>query len=71
MIVSVARDAAVQKGAEDVAGVGAAGASDFFGGAGGDDAAAVFAAFWTKIDDVVGGFDYVEIVFDDQDGVAQ
>ena len=54
-----------------MAGVGTAGACDFFGSAGGDDAAAVFAAFWSKIDDVVGGLDYVEIVFDDQHRVAQ
>jgi hypothetical protein len=37
-----------------VAGVGASGAGDFFGSAGGDDAAAVFTAFWSEIDDVVG-----------------
>ena len=69
--VAVACDSPVEQRAEDVAGVGAAGAGDFFGCAGGDDAATVFAAFWSKIDDVVGGFDYVEVVFDHQYGVAQ
>jgi len=56
MMVSVAVpcDPTVQQWAEDVAGVGAARACDFFRGAGGDDPAAVFAAFWAKIDDVVG-----------------
>ena len=54
MAVAVSRNSTVEQRAEDVSCVGAAGAGDFFGGAGGDDAAAVFAAFWSKIDDVVG-----------------
>ena len=54
MTVAVAREAAVQQRAEDVARVGAAGACDFFRGAGGYDAPAVFATFRTKINDVVG-----------------
>ena len=56
MMVSVAVpcDPTVQQWAEDLAGVGAAGTCDFLGRAGGDDPAAVFAAFWAKIDDVVG-----------------
>ena len=70
IIFAVARDSTIQQGAEDLAGVGAARACDFFRGAGGDDAAAVFATFRTKIDDVVGGFDYVEIVLDDQYGIS-
>ena len=60
----------VKQRAKDVAGVGAARACDFFGSAGGDDATAVFAAFRTKIDDVVCRFDYIEIVLDDQHGVS-
>jgi hypothetical protein len=52
--VAVACKSTVEQRAEDVSGVGAARAGDFFGCAGGDDAAAVFAAFWSKIDDVVG-----------------
>ena len=51
--VAVSREPAVQQRTEDVAGVGAAGTGDFFGSARGDDAAAVFAAFWSKIDDIV------------------
>ena len=61
----------VEQWAEDVAGVGAAHAGDFFGGAGRDDAAAVFAAFRAKVDDVVGAFDDVEVVLDDQHRVSQ
>ena len=32
--------------------------------------AAGCSAFWTKVDDPVGGFDDVEIMFDDQERVA-
>ena len=39
-------------------------------GAGGDDLAALVAAVGAEVDDPVGGFDDVEIVFDDDDGVA-
>ena len=52
--VAVADESPIKKWAQDLAGVGAAGACDFFRGAGGDDATAVFAAFWAKVDDVVG-----------------
>ena len=69
--VAVAGYPAVEQRAENVAGVGAARSGDFFGGAGCDDAAAVFAAFRAKIDDVVGGFDDVEIVFDDEHCVSE
>ena len=51
--------------------MGASGAGDFFGSAGGDDAAAVFAALRAKIDDVVGGFYDVDIVFDYEYRIAQ
>ena len=54
MMVAVSREAPIEQRTEDVAGVGAAGAGDFFGRAGGDDAAAMLAAFWSKVDDVVG-----------------
>ncbi len=43
---------------------------DLFGGSGGDDLAAGVAAFGAEVDDVVGGFDDVEVVFDDQDAVT-
>lgn len=69
--VAVSSEAAVEEGAQDLAGVGAARACDFFGGAGGDDAAAVFATFRTEVDDVVGALDDVKIVFDDEHGVAE
>ena len=71
MEIAVSSNPAVEQWAQDVAGVGAAHAGDFLGGAGGDDAAAVFAAFRAKVDDVVGGFDDVEVVFDDQHRVSQ
>src|SRR2546421_2590798 len=56
---------------EGLAGVGLFGASDEFGRALGDDAAAAFAAFGAEIDDPVGLFDDVEVVFDDENGVAE
>src|SRR4029434_8763801 len=43
---------------------------NFLGGAGGDDAAAAVASLRTKVDDMVGRLDDVEIVLDDDDGVA-
>ena len=42
-----------------------------FGGALGDDAAAVVAAFGAEVDDPVGLLDDVEVVLDDEDGVAE
>jgi hypothetical protein len=51
--------------------MGAARACDFFGSAGGDDTAAVFASFGAEVDDVVGALDDVEIVFDHQNRVAE
>ena len=44
---------------------------NLFGSAVGDDAAAGFAAFGTHVEDVVGVADDVEIVLDDDDGVAE
>ena len=70
-MVAVVRQTTIKQRAEDVAGVGAAGAGDLFRGAGGDDASAVFTAFGTQIDDVVGRFDHVEVVFDDQHCISQ
>ncbi len=52
------------------AGVGAFVRGDLLGGAGGDDFAASVAAFRAEVDDPVGGLDDVEVVFDDDDGVA-
>ena len=69
--VAISCKPAVEEGAEHMAGVRAARSGDFFGSAGGDDATAMFAAFWPQIDDVVGGFDDVEIMFDNEYGVSQ
>ena len=44
--------------------------ADILGGAFGDDLTARLAAFGTQIDDVVGDFDDIQVVFDDQDSVA-
>ena len=44
---------------------------DLFGSALGDKRAAVFSAFRAEIDDPVGVTDYVEIVLDDDDRVAE
>lgn len=43
---------------------------DFGRGAGGGDAPAVAPGAWADVDDVVGGAQDVEVVLDDQDGVA-
>jgi len=45
-------------------------AGDLFGRAGRDDLAASIAAFRAKVDEPVGGFDHVEVVFDDDEGRA-
>src|SRR5580700_1511718 len=67
--VAVVGDA--QDAGESLAGVGFFGAGDLFGRALGDDAAAAFAAFGAEVDDPVGLFDDVEVMLDDQDGVAE
>src|SRR5712664_2737560 len=56
---------------EGLAGVGFFCAGDLLGGALGYDAASAFAAFGAEIDDPVGLFYYVEVVLDDEDGVAE
>src|SRR5882724_2255956 len=56
---------------EGLAGVGFSCASDEFGRALGDNAAAAFAAFGPEVDDPVGLFDDVEMVLDDEHGVAE
>src|SRR5580700_4080764 len=56
--------------AEVLAGVAAFDGGYLFGGAGGDDVAAAGAAVGAEVDDVVGGLDDVEVVLDDDDGVA-
>ena len=44
---------------------------DLLGRALRDDAAAAFAAFGAEVNDPVGLLDHVEVVLDDQDGVAE
>ena len=41
-----------------------------FGGAGGDELTTVFPCFGTEIEEPVRGFDDVEVVLDDQQGVT-
>lgn len=43
---------------------------DVFGGALGDELAAVLASFGTEIEDPIGGFDDVEVMLDDEEGVT-
>ena len=56
--------------AEMVAGVGLVDGRDLFGRPHGDDRTARFAAFRPEIDDPVGGFQDVQVVFDDEQAVA-
>ena len=59
-----------QQRLEKAAGVAFGNGGDGFGGAFSDDAAASGTAFGAEIDDPVGGFDDVEIVLDNEEGVA-
>ena len=56
-----------ERAGEKFAGVRLRVARDLLGRAGGDDFAALVAAFGAEIDEPVGGFDDVEIVFDDDE----
>jgi hypothetical protein len=56
---------------QSLAGVGFFSAGDLFGRALGDDAATSFAAFGAEVNDPVGLFDDVEVMLDDEDGVAE
>src|SRR5882757_7068740 len=56
---------------EEAAGVGAGDGGDLLGRAVGDDAAAAFAALGPHVEDVVGVADDVEVMLDDDDGVAE
>lgn len=55
---------------EEAAGVGVGGGHYVFGRAGGDEGAAFVAAFGAEVDDVVGGFDDIQVVFDDEERAA-
>src|SRR6266436_5770580 len=61
----------VEDASEGLAGVGLFCAGDEFGWPLGDDAAAAFAAFRAEVNDPVGLFDDVEMVLDDEHGVAE
>ena len=62
---------AVGQGAgEELPGVRLRVAGNLLRGTRGDDLSALFAAFGTEINEPVGGFDDVEIVFDDKEGSA-
>ncbi len=56
---------------EEAGGVGVFDGGDLLGGAVGDDASAAFAALGAEVEDVVGVADDVEVVLDDDDGVAE
>ncbi len=58
-----------QDPAEELTCVGTFGPGHLLGRPGGDDPAAVWPPFGSQVDDVVGGFDHVEVVFDDHDRV--
>lgn len=65
------RTVAIQCASKDLAGVGFLYSSNLLGSSLGDDASAFFATFRAEIDDPVGLFDDVKMMFDDQDGVAE
>src|SRR5437879_11617232 len=69
ILVTVVGDA--ENTGEGLAGVGFFGAGDELGRTLGDDAAAAFAAFGAEVDNPVGLLDDVEVVLDDQHGVAE
>jgi len=60
-----------QGAGEVLAGVALFDAGDFLGGAGGDQATAAGAAFGSQIDHPIGGLDDLQVVLDDDHGVAQ
>src|SRR5271154_4578958 len=60
-----------QDSGQGLARVGFFCAGNEFGRTLGDDAASPFAAFGAKVDDPVGLFDDVEMMLDDEDGVAE
>src|SRR5882724_3611821 len=69
IVVTVVGDA--ENAGEGLAGVGLFGAGDELGRALGNDAAAAFAAFGAEVNDPIGLLDDVEMVLDDEHGVAE
>src|SRR5689334_17124067 len=66
-----ASPAAVEEVGERLPCVGLLDAGDLLGRAMGDHASAIFPAFRTEVDDPVCVTDHVEVVLDDDDGVAE
>src|SRR6266446_6367554 len=69
IVLTVVGDAA--DASEDLTGVGLFRASDEFGRSLGDDAPAAFTAFGAEINNPVSLFDHVEMVLNDEHGVAE
>ena len=59
-----------QDGFQELRGVAFLGLGDLFGGAGGEDLTALATSLGTHVDDPVGESDDIEVVLDDDDGVA-
>lgn len=55
---------------QEAIGVGLGDFNQFLGGALGDDLTAAMAALGAQVDDVVGGFDDIHLVLDDDHGVS-
>ena len=70
-MVSGASALLLQDFGEDAAGVRGLYLDQVFGGAASDEIAAPVAALGAQVDEVVGGFDDVHIVFYDDDGIAR
>ena len=60
----------LQRRGQELAGVGTFYRSDLFRRTGGYHLASAVAAFRTQVDDPVGGFDHVEIMFNDDYGIT-
>src|SRR6202171_1290991 len=64
------RELRVEDTLEVLAGIGAAVANDLFRGAGSHHLATLVPTFRTQVDDVIGGFEHVEVVLDDHHRIA-
>ena len=60
----------LQRLLEEAAGVGGRVSGHLLRCAGDNDFTATGSTFWTEVDDPVGGLDDIQVVFDDNDGVA-
>ena len=59
-----------EDGAQRLSGMAGGAHGHLLGGAGVDDLAALVAGFGAEVDDPIRGFDHIEVVFDDQDGMT-